>query len=449
MGLAAKAICSGIFISGRPLEHLLGTTVEARLEGQPIQFAIDEAAKTVEASLPGGLRRRAVLAGDQGVVLLPVAGSKIFFEPSKVSSRLGVADETDWPLGDAHAQAKTIDSDWDQAGLQSAAAIAFESHPESQTAALLVAHRGQLVLERYGPGIDSSTQLQSWSMAKTLTAMLIGRLVEKGELAVDEPAPIAAWQGSGDPRRAITVRHLLQMSSGLGFSAEWAPDYDAVDGYPDHAYMYSAGIDCFALALTRPLTQPPGTLGAYKNGDTLILGYLIQQYCRENGEDYFSWPQRELFDHIGIRRLVLEPDPYGNFMSSGNNFGTARDWVRLGLLLLNNGEFAGRRLLPEAFCRLLRAPAPAWAGRYWTEPGPDGWEDSIYGGQLWLNRYPPQDAWPLPSDACFMLGVGGQYTFVVPSLDLVIVRLGHVLGADGTRGCLPDVLKKILSARRG
>ncbi len=447
LGLIAKAVCSGLFVSERPLEEILARSVEPLVDGRRADLHVDTGRKCVDASLDGQLRRRAVVQGDQGAVLLPVAGQKVLFDPLTLT---GVRDRGEADTGRrddtlAAPQRAQVERVCDAGKLDNALAIAFE--PGSTTTAFLVAHKGRLIAERYGGGAHRDMQLQAWSMGKTLTAMMIGRLIEMGELELHQPAPVRSWQRDGDPRGDITIADLLQMSSGLAFSASWAPDYHPDHGYPDHAYMYTSGVDVFHLATSRPAAAPRATVGAYKNGDTLVLGHIVREAVEASGGRYLSWPQRALFDQLGIRRLVLETDPYGNFITTGNVFGTARDWLRLGMLLLADGVCDGERLLAPGFVDFMRTPAPAWRGRYWTEAGPPGWEDSIYGGQLWLNRYPPADRWPLPADTCFMLGMGGQYTFVIPSMQTVIVRMGDVLGAPASgRGRLPDALRGVMEA---
>ena len=141
------------------------------------------------------------------------------------------------------------------------------------------------------------------------------------------------------------------------------------------------------------------------------------------GLNYLQYPQQALFDKIGIRKLILETDPFGNFLSSGFELGKARDWARLGLLYLQDGIWGGERLLPEGFVDFVRTPAPAWN----NEEG----EESIsrYGGQWWLNT---TGAWDAPNDAFYAAGAGGQMTLVIPSKDMVIVRLTDYEGSPST-----------------
>jgi CubicO group peptidase (beta-lactamase class C family) len=148
------------------------------------------------------------------------------------------------------------------------------------------------------------------------------------------------------------------------------------------------------------------------------------------GEEYLSYPQRHLFDKLGIRRMLLETDPYGNFLLNGYELGTGRDWARLGLLYLQDGLWDGERLLPEGFVDFVRTPAPAW-----SEP--------VYGGFFWLNR---TAEWPVPEDAFMMEGAGGQYTFVIPTHDLVVVRLGHYKGEEAGGRALWNALQLLMQA---
>ena len=197
-------------------------------------------------------------------------------------------------------------------------------------------------------GITKDTQLESWSMGKSLTATLFALLVKDGVYKVDDPAPVPEWQKPGDPRAAIRNADLLRMSSGLRFIAGQDPDYTPDKGYPDHTLIYTGAIDAFKHSMTRPLQFPPNTEGRYRNSDPLMIGWLIKQAVTKRGEDYLTYPQRALFDRIGIRRQVLETDPYGNFLLSGYDYGTraqlgaARSALSAGRHVAGPARAAGR-----------------------------------------------------------------------------------------------------------
>jgi CubicO group peptidase (beta-lactamase class C family) len=277
------------------------------------------------------------------------------------------------------------------------------------TVAFLVLHQGKIVAEKYADGVTATMPLESWSMGKSIAATLIGRLIYLGQLSLDEPAPIPEWQG--EDKDAITVRNLLNMSSGIEFerALSW---YKPVR---DHFHVYSGGMDTVSFINDKPLQHPPGTVGRYRNSDPLSLMNILRRIVEEAGEDYLSWPQLQLFDNIGARHFVLEPDPHGIFLISGYDYGVARDWARLGLLYLQDGVWMGERLLPEGFTRFVSTEAPAWTG-----------EVPSYGGLFWINRGPHFEA--LPEQSYFMAGAGSQHVWIIPDHDLVMVRMGHRRG---------------------
>jgi CubicO group peptidase (beta-lactamase class C family) len=229
------------------------------------------------------------------------------------------------------------------------------------------------------------------------------------------------------------------MSSGLRFVAPQDPDYDLEfgypQGYPDHLYIYTGSIDSPLWARTRPAQWPPNTVGRYRNSDPVTTNYLIRKGVEEQlGEDYHTYPQRELFDKIGIRKMYLETDPYGNFLLQGYEYGTGRSWARLGMLYLQDGVWNGERILPEGYVEYASTVAPAWEA--------DG--RPIYGGAFfWING---TESFPVPKEAFFMAGAGGQYTIVIPSHDMVVVRLGHAKGAGPGGRAMRQALALLMEA---
>ncbi len=412
LGLAgyAKVLCSAVFVSEREAGEAFrnsGFFFLPEAERPFVRYTVDETNQSVTLIWRDSIRRSARFIGDQGCVI--DNGQGIFFEPVKVSTTLPDPLTLPWPMGD-RIDDPSLPPEVDSTLLARAVEAAFQP-PEALTAAFLVVYKGQIIGERYAPGIGKNTQLESWSMGKSLTATLIGRLIQQGKLQLEQPAPVPEWQSPGDPRGEITIRHLLQMSSGLRFTAHRDPEAPTYTRYLDHFYIYSGAVDAFHYSVNRPLQFPVGTEGRYRNCDPLTLGYIMRRLL---GQDYWTYPQRELFDKIGIRRQVLETDPYGNFLLTGFDYGTARNWARLGLLYLQDGVWNGERLLPEGWSEFVSTPAPAW-------------KEPVYGGLFWLNR---NGEFPLPEDAYFMAGAGGQRTIIVPSKELVIVRMGHARGAE-------------------
>jgi CubicO group peptidase (beta-lactamase class C family) len=432
LGLAgyAKVLCSAIYVSGRDANEAAknsGFFLMPEGQADKVTWAVDRDAKIVRMTLDG-VTREAKFYGDQGCIIHQQNKPGIFFTPVPVKTTLPDAASQPWPMGDADAPASRS-AGLDQAKIDAAVEAAF-ADPSALTAAFVVLHRGRIVAERYMPGITKDTQLESWSMGKSITATLFGLLVKDGTYTLEQPAPVPEWRAADDPRGKIRNMDLLRMSSGLRFIAGQDPDYTDDKGYPDHMYIYTGAVDAFAYSVNRPLQFPPNTEGRYRNSDPLTIGYLIKLAVEKRGEAYLTWPQRALFDRIGIRRQVLETDPYGNFLLTGYDYGTARNWARLGQLYLQDGMWQGARVLPEGWSTFVGTVAPAW-------------KRPVYGGFFWING---DGGWNLPKDAYIMAGAGGQNVFVVPSHQLVVVRMGHFRGAGSSRKATNEALRLLIDA---
>jgi CubicO group peptidase (beta-lactamase class C family) len=428
----AKVLCSALFITGRDLASAAaedGFFVSPLADRQAVvDTVIDRKRHEVRLTLANGVTRVARQFGDQGCVTLPRGVDSVFFRPVPVRSSLPSADSQPWPMGDRLPDAP-FPPGLDSAKVTAAVAAAFDP-ADGLTAALVVVYKGRIIAERYGPGIDMTTRLPSWSMGKSITGTLIGQLVQEGVYDLWKRAPVEEWRHPDDPRHAIRLADVLRMSSGLRFVAPQDPDYDPTRGYPDHLYVYTGAIDAFRWSVTRPPEWRPNTVGRYRNSDPLVLGHLIRKAVERRHEEYLTYPQRHLFDRLGIRSMTLETDPYGNFLLNGYELGTGRDWARLGLLYLQDGMWQGRRLLPKGWANFVRTPAPAW-----SEPE--------YGAMFWVNR---TRAWPVPDDAYSMVGAGGQYTIIIPTHDLVVARLGHYKGQKAGDAALARALTLLMEA---
>ena len=408
----AKIICSALFVSGRELSevrshltsYFLGPKVDSITE-----VHVDSARRLVRLTVAGRVTREAKHYGDQGCIIHQPGLDTVHFTPVEVTSALPPASTQPWPMGDQTSDAP-LPTDVDSAKLRQAVDAAFTT-PEGLTAAFLVVHKGKLIAERYANGAHRDMPLESWSMGKSITGALIGRLMNDRAFTLEDPAPVGEWRRSPDDARAtIRIMDLMRMSSGLRFSRGSQEDEP---GYHDHDLIYTGAIDAFEFSITQPLQFEPNTMGRYRNVDPLTLGYIIRETVRQRGEEYLTYPQRALFDKLGMRGQMLETDPYGNFLLTGYDYGTARNWARLGLLFLNDGVWMGERLFPEGFVEFVSTPAPAWNA-------------PVYGGMVWVNG---DGAWLLPRDAYAFRGAGEQDVFIVPSHELVIVRMGHYPGA--------------------
>ncbi|MFW6076000.1 MAG: serine hydrolase domain-containing protein [Chloroflexota bacterium] len=422
LAMFAKLLCSGTFVIGRDPDEFLKNDLHTHLrpEGMPFQWddvevSIDRDDSSVTLSAHGVSRTARCHAG-QGCTIIPEGADGVHFTPVEVTPNVPDPDATPWPAGDvSEDDPAATGADLDQIHRTLAWGFDDSQLPAPvRTRAVVVTHKDQIIAERYAPGFDKDTRHVSWSMGKSITAALIGILVGDGHFTIEDRAPVAEWSGAEDPRREITIANLLNMSSGLDFIR--AQDDDKLElGWTsgdDHMYIYYGAINVFDHSVSRKLAYPPNTRWAYRNGDPLTLGKIVRETVEARGENYLTFPQRRLFDPIGMRNMVLETDPWGNFIMTGYDYGTARDWTRFGLLHLHDGVWAptGERILPEGWVDFVRSPAPAA-------------DEQQYGGQFWLNaggRHPD-----IPRDAYWPSGAWGQVTMIVPSKDLVMVRLGH------------------------
>jgi CubicO group peptidase (beta-lactamase class C family) len=414
----AKIMCSAVYMTGLSPEfaaenvgYFTSPYGERAKVAKPV---IDRANRAVHITLPNGVTRTALYLGSQGCVTLPVGKNSVSFTPITVRSLLPDASTQPWPMGDM-LPTQPLPEEIDEGKLRQAVDAAFAT-TESMTAAFVVTWRGRLIAERYGDGLNERTPLEGWSMGKSITATLMGILIKQGVYDLSQPAPIPEWQSADDPRAKIRIADILHMSSGLRIRAPQDPDYDPAGTYPDHLYLYTGGVDSYHYAATRPPQWPPNTIGRYRNTDPVLISYLVRLGVEKRGEEYLSFPQRALFDKLGIRTMVIETDPFGNFLGQGYEVGSGRDWARLGNLYLQDGVWNGERILPEGYAKFVSTLAPAWEAD----------RRPIYGAFFWLNG---TGMFPIPRDAYYMSGAGGQTTLIIPSHDLVVVRMGHYKGA--------------------
>ena len=431
----AQIMCSAVFITGLDPDFAAENVgyftapyeIRAKL-GTPV---VDLGAKTISVAVPGSMARVARYYPEQGCVTFPLGSAGINYSPHPHPPNLPDPATQDWPMGDRQADA-TVPKAIDAAKLQEAVDAAF-GDAEAKTAAFLVVWRGKIIAERYAPGITMHTPLESWSMGKSVTASMMGVLIGQGAYHLWQPAPIPEWSTPGDPRAKIRIADLMRMSSGLRIRAPYDPEYDPSLGYPDHLYLYTGPVNSFHYAATRPLQWPPNTVGRYRNTDPVLVNYLIRLAVEARGGDYLAFPQRALFDRIGVRTMVIETDADGDMLTQGYDLASARDWARLGMLYLQDGIWQGQRILPKGFTRFASTLAPAWV------------EDGrlVYGGFFWING---DGAMPIPKNAYYMAGAGGQFTILVPSHDLVVVRLGHFKGAIAGEAGLDRALTLLMAA---
>ncbi len=412
---AAKEICSRALIAKRDaapiINDLRGASVLA--PGFAIDSAkitIDRVRRRVTVAHPGQPARSAVRARDQGCVIVPAYSGRLHFRPRALPRR-GPPRSARWPRGERTWRGRSaID--------RTILAAALDAYIRREgTRGLVVVHRGELVGERYAPGFGPFVQQRSWSTAKSITATIVGLLVDQGRLDLDRRPPLLTeWRR--DRRRKITLRHLLNMSSGLKQNQFEGTERSLETFTPEseHAFIYFDGFDTYADALEAPLEVPPDTRWQYRNANVLSAAASAKRVLRRSGHNLSAWAQTRLLEPLGMRTTTLETDPYGQFIASGTAFTTPRDLARLALLHLQDGRWAGRRFLSRDWTRFVHTPAP---------------RAPHYGGFWWINA--GQEAFPsLPADAYYASGAFGQIALVIPSHDLVIARMGWNVPDDDT-----------------
>ncbi len=443
-GMAAHHLCAGVFVVGRDYERDADRVVEEDIRRFEVfdwqddfAYAVDYESATASVWGDGIAKQSAEYNGDQGCTLLPEGHADVAFEPAVVPRRVADPSRTPWPHGDADAHHAVPPPEVDAAKLEAALdwAMAQEEH---NTRALVVVYKGKILGERYAPGFGPHTPQLSWSQGKSIAAALLGAAIQAGyvEAGLDDPAPVPEWHGEGDPRREIRVRDLLNMSSGLDFQNWGLGRPESWTDGNEHMRIYFEGIDVYRHAIDQPMDLGPGERFRYRNSDPLTVSRIVRQAVEARGEDWLTFPQRILFDRIGARNYVLETDAWGNFIITGYDFGSAWDWARFGLLHLWDGVWPapepgapGDRVLPEGWVEFVRTPAP-------------GDPDRNYGGLFWLNRGGGLPR--APEDTYYAAGFMGQYTAVIPSLDMVIVRLGPSPG--DIRRYLSDIIGEVSGA---
>lgn len=434
-GQQAIFMCNGLFTSERTLEQVFNQ--ELKFLPDPVgtaddgDYVVDRDLLTVAIGAGGDtpVMRAAYREGVGCVILAPDQTFDEIESLPKLDLLPPPGDPASiaWPNGDLIEVMRlppTINED----ALLAASDWAFEREsPEQVTLSLLVVHDGNIVLERYAPGVDMSTKTRTWSTAKSIAVTLIGMLVDTGRMSLDEPLGFEWYpevlSGESDPRSAITLRHVLNMSSGL-----YPVDNGGLEYATGSGLSYWAGSSSIQGMRDRGLIREPGTYWDYENYDALRAVYAMKQLL--GGEAYLEFPRVALLDRIGMRNTVLSVDRFGDFILSSQVYTNARDLARFGMLYLNGGVWNGERLLSEEWIEFVRTPAPSTAER-----------GNFYGGQWWLV---PDDRTDVPTDAYSTSGNRGQYVIIVPTFDLVIVRRGLDYGRQGFNRW--DLLREVLKA---
>lgn len=387
-GYAAHNACAVTQVAGRPdpSQDLPPNPLVPYLRG-----GADPATGSADATVLGVLAgQRAWYVPGYGCVL--AAARPVFAEPSTGASSVN-------PLAGAAAPTPS-------AAVEAALARAFgDDLPAAEKAALgtravVVVRDGVLVAERYAPGFSSTTRQLGWSMAKSVTNLLLGRLVQQGRVAVTDDHLRPEWT---DDRAKITIDQLQRMTSGL----RWDEEYDL--GTPITEMLYGQA-DMGAFVAGQPLAHAPGSYQQYSSGSTNLLCSVLRARTGAGPE----LARTQILEPLGLTGAVWEPDATGTPVCSSYLWATPRDWATIGQFALQGGQWGGRQLLPTD-----------WMTRS-TTVLPGAGQETGYAAGWWVNRLPDGSlAKPaLPADTYWAQGHDGQRVYVVPSAKLVVVRIG-------------------------
>ncbi|OBQ90199.1 MAG: class C beta-lactamase-related serine hydrolase [Mesorhizobium sp.] len=400
-GYAAKIVCSNVFIAGRDPNEVLAVDVQA--PGHPLlklmKVSVDKERGLVSAGLLWTLGKSvAVERHGVGCASVPdgdtgrARQTSVHIEPLAVASQDAL-----WPEGERvdalqnPAVTKIVD-DAAMVGTGMRAVVAVKN--------------GRIVAERYGEGFSAKTPLLGWSMTKTVNAAIVGTLVKDGKMALDKKGLFSPWKADG--RAAISLADMMAMSSGLEFNE----DYGDVADVTRMLYLEP---DMAGFAEAKPLGGEVGKAFSYSSGTAVMLSRLWQEAIGDKAKA-LTWPRTALFEPLGMHSAVLETDERGTFVGSSYLYATAHDWARFGQFLLQGGVWNGAQILPAGFVDWMRQPAPA---------------SKVYGnGQVWIEGPGDEEnpgagaAAGLPKDTYWMEGHDGQTVAIIPSEQLVVVRLG-------------------------
>jgi len=428
-GFVANILCSETFVSGLDPEKTFTETTDAMpgagLLTWAMAFHVDRVRKDVTVTLFGLGRSHAVYRNGAGCYLDHGGTAAEIVVPP--------ADRQPALLPDIAGPAPVEPANPQLAAALERAFAEPEQPPFRRTRAVVIMKDGRIIAERYAAGFGVDTPLLGFSATKSVTSALIGILVRQGKLALDKPAPVAAWRDPNDPRHAITLDQLLRHTAGLGLGSSLQASLGAA--FEPVNRMKFEESDMAAYAESIALATSPGTAWSYHDGNYLILSQLIRNAVGGTPADFLRFARDELFAPLGMRHVTFEFDASGTPEGSSQMLASARDWARFAQLYLDDGMAGGKRILPEGWVKYSATPTPGgfvgYGAGFWTNLG-----DSRGA------NYRLSEGWP--RDAFFAKGSIGQYVIIIPSQRLVIARFGRTvnfpLDADGVSQLVRDVI---------
>lgn len=394
-GFASKNLASTYYIAQRSYSEVAEIDNNVPL----IQLANMENAdgNQVVTSVFGLMERETICRDGLGCVLINDTYDKqqTYLKPK----RSKLQNDLHFPYGNNGIK-DTVFTNVDYDELNSAIDGAFANYEVQKTRTVLVAYKGQIVAERYIEGFSAETPILGWSMTKSVLATLYGMLEYQGKIDVNTFRPFEDDIRMKDSKMGITLNHLLRMQSGL----EWDEDYASISDVTEMLFLDADMTE--KQAQKQPIAAPTEIWNYSSGTSNLLSGILRKQFSTH--QDYLDFPYTELIDKIGMHSMLIETDMAGNFVGSSYGWANTRDWAKFGILHLNKGNWNGEQLF-----------APEWID-YISKP--TARSNGVYGAHWWLNaegKYPD-----VPQDLYSANGFQGQYVFVIPSKDLVVVRTG-------------------------
>ncbi len=397
-GYASKNMASSVFIAHRSAESINENDNNVPM----IKLAkVEEKGTEASATVYGLLKRTTICRDGLGCTLINADydPSKPFLKPNRHRTDNGLP----FPYGNGAAK-DSLFGNVDYSALENAVELAF-SHPDTQkTRTLLILYKGHPIAEKYADGFTKDTPILGWSMTKSVMATLYGILEYQGKIKINAQAPIASWQQ--DDRKTITLDHLLRMQSGL----EWEEDYTRISDVTQMLFLDS---DMSQAQINKKAIAKPTEIWNYSSGTSNLLSGILKNRFKTD-QEHLDFPYVSLIDKIGMHSMLIETDLAGNFVGSSYAWASTRDWAKFGLLYLNRGDWNGERIFDASWVDYITKP---------TEHS-----DGTYGAHFWLNahgKFPD-----VPKDMYSANGYQGQYVFVIPSKELVIVRTGLAENPD-------------------
>jgi hypothetical protein len=395
-GFSAKSMASGHFIDGRSLE----TIQKGDNDIDKVNWAtnkIDKQGKSAFSKVYGLKERKAIYREGLGVTLIDDDFDET--KPYDIPKRIKLNNNLPYPFGNNNPEVVIYDN-INYFKLQKAVENAFDKEGEKRkrTRSVVVLYKDHLISEKYAPGFTATSRILGWSMTKSLTATYFGILQKQGKINIMDAAPIPEWKNDG--RSKITINDLLHMNSGL----VWEEDYSKIS---DVTKMLFQAEDMTKPQIEKPAIHKPNSRWHYSSGTTNLLSGILRKQFKTH-QEYLDFWYSSLFDKIGMESALIETDMAGNFVGSSYGWATTRDWAKFGLLYLHQGNWNGEHIFDKSWAKYVTTPTNTSGGDY--------------GAHFWLNygnHFPD-----IPRDMFYCSGYQGQMVFIIPSRDLVVVRMG-------------------------